>query len=328
LIDFNSFSPALPAGNPFTDVRNDIWYWSSTSCVFKTDTAWWIYFFNGVVYSVSYKSKTFYVWPVRGGQCGVDTSVICLAKTGQTTCWDANGNEIPCAGTGQDGDLQTGVAWPNPRFTDKGNGTVKDNLTGLIWLKNANPCGLNSWADALAYCNTLANGTAGLTDGSQTGDWRLPNVKELQSLIDFNSYNPGLSAGYPFTDVQSDFNPDGDPNSPYWYWANTQYVTTGKTYLAHRVTMFDGMTIHGNYITDSFYVWPVRDEKCPVSVDATFMPLKAGLLPIVIPLRVQPTRIDALIVIPSTLFGRFTPGEKAVGVASGAEFCSGTVDIL
>ena len=31
-----------------------------------------------------------------------------------------------------------GVAWPNPRFTDNGNGTVTDNLTGLIWLKNAN----------------------------------------------------------------------------------------------------------------------------------------------------------------------------------------------
>jgi hypothetical protein len=35
----------------------------------------------------------------------------------------------------------------------------------------------------------------------------------------------------------------------------------------------------------------------------------------------------ALIVIPSTLFGRFTPGEKEVGVATGGEFCNGTVDI-
>jgi hypothetical protein len=32
----------------------------------------------------------------------------------------------------------TGVAWPNPRFTDNSDGTVTDNLTGLIWLKNAN----------------------------------------------------------------------------------------------------------------------------------------------------------------------------------------------
>jgi len=50
-------------------------------------------------------------------------------------------------------------------------------------------------------------------------------------------------------------------------------------------------------------------------------------IPIVIPLRKQPTKIYALIVIPSTLFGRFTPGEKEVGVVTGSEFCTGTVEI-
>ena len=61
-----------------------------------------------------------------------------VPKTGQVTCYDAGGNVINCAGTGQDGELQKGVELPTPRFTDKGNGTVKDNLTGLTWLKNAN----------------------------------------------------------------------------------------------------------------------------------------------------------------------------------------------
>ena len=49
------------------------------------------------------------------------------------------------APTGSDGDLQKGVAWPNPRFTDNANGTVTDNLTGLIWLKNANCFGRPVW---------------------------------------------------------------------------------------------------------------------------------------------------------------------------------------
>jgi hypothetical protein len=53
-----------------------------------------------------------------------------LPQTGQTTCWDAAGNVIDCLGTGQDGDLRMGVAWPNPRFTDNGNETMTDNLTG------------------------------------------------------------------------------------------------------------------------------------------------------------------------------------------------------
>ncbi len=49
-----------------------------------------------------------------------------LPRTGQTTSY----------ATGDDGDLQVGVDWPLPRFTDNNNGTVTDNLTGLIWLKN------------------------------------------------------------------------------------------------------------------------------------------------------------------------------------------------
>ena len=50
-----------------------------------------------------------------------------VSKSGNTISW----------ATGDDGDLQTGVAWPNPRFKDNLNGTITDNLTGLIWLKDA-----------------------------------------------------------------------------------------------------------------------------------------------------------------------------------------------
>ena len=64
-----------------------------------------------------------------------------VPKTGQTTGY----------ATGDDGALQKGVAWPNPRFTDNGDGTVTDNLTGLIWLKNAN-C-----ANALKILGNRAN---------------------------------------------------------------------------------------------------------------------------------------------------------------------------
>ena len=61
-----------------------------------------------------------------------------LPQTGQVLCYDSSGSVIPCAGTGQDGALQKGVELPTPRFSDKSDGTIKDNLTGLIWLKNAN----------------------------------------------------------------------------------------------------------------------------------------------------------------------------------------------
>ena len=85
------------------------------------------------------------------------------------------------------------MAWPTPRFTDNNNGTVTDNLTKLIWTKNANAFGTKKWDDALSAANSLASGTIpGLTDGSKAGDWRLPNVRELQSLIDYEFYSPAL----------------------------------------------------------------------------------------------------------------------------------------
>ncbi len=112
---------------------------------------------------------------VRDVQCG--SSQAPIPKTGQTTSY----------ATGDDGDLQTGVSWPVPRFTDNGNGTVTDNLTGLIWLKDADCLGTETWSNALSKSNGLATGTCGLTDGSSAGDWRLPNIRQLKSLVDYAS---------------------------------------------------------------------------------------------------------------------------------------------
>ena len=165
-----------------------------------------------------------------------------VPKTGQTGCWDANGAPIDCAGTGQDGELQRGVS-VSPRFTDNADGTVKDNLTGLIWLKNANCFGSQTWTDALTASNTLASGSCGLTDGSVAGAWRLPNVRELESLIDFGQLFPSLSPGHPFTEVQ--------PND---YWSSTTSVFLPN--YAWIVTL-DGGTFNLDK-TWSNWVWPVR----------------------------------------------------------------------
>ena len=113
-----------------------------------------------------------------------------VLKTGQTTSY----------ATGDDGDYQTGVLVPNPRFTDNSDGTVTDNLTGLTWLKDASCLGQQNWANALAAANTLTDGNVacGLSDGSVAGDWRLPNRNELGSLVDLGTFSPALPAGNPF----------------------------------------------------------------------------------------------------------------------------------
>ena len=171
-----------------------------------------------------------------------------VEKTGQVTSYSNTG--------GEDGDLQKGVAWPSKRFTDKGNGTVTDNLTKLIWLKNANAFGLRTWEQALSDANTLASGSAGLTDGSKAGDWRLPNVTELQSLIDFAYTNPALSSasgksrwvsGDAFIGVQS---------SAYW----SSSTDSDNSTSAWGVGLYDGR-VDGVNKADTFYVWPVRAGK-------------------------------------------------------------------
>jgi len=158
--------------------------------------------------------------------------------------------------TGDDGDWEEGVVWPNPRFTDNGNGTVTDNLTGLIWLKDANCFGSTGWAQALVECNSLANGSCGLSDGSSAGNWRLPNVKELQSLIHYGVYDPALpntvgtgkwSNGDPFINVQS-----------LYYWSSTTYAYNPSS--AWYVHMYYGYVYSSSSANKgySYYVWPVR----------------------------------------------------------------------
>jgi hypothetical protein len=166
-----------------------------------------------------------------------------VPKTGQTECYETDGNIIDCAGTGQDGEYQYGTPCPEPRFTDNSNGTVTDNCTGLIWLKNANCFGIRAWATALNDTIVLASGSCGLTDGSIAGDWRLPNVKELQSLIDFGNENPALPSGHPFTGVQ------------YQYWSSTTRIdSSGDAWVVY---MGYGH-VHDLNMASDYSVWPVR----------------------------------------------------------------------
>ncbi|NJO15529.1 MAG: DUF1566 domain-containing protein [Thioploca sp.] len=153
-----------------------------------------------------------------------------VLKTGQTTSYV----------TGDDGTHPKGVTM-SPRFTDNGDGTVKDNLTGLIWLKDANCFGSQNGSTAIASANNLLSVSCSLSDGSVVGDWRLPNRKELLSLIDLSQFGPALPSGHPFLNVQSDF-----------YWS----ATTG-TSSAWSLNLGNSY-VSGFDKTIAKSVWPVR----------------------------------------------------------------------
>ena len=156
-----------------------------------------------------------------------------VPQTGQTT---------PYA-PGDDGDLQKGVAWPEPRFTDNKNGTITDKLTGLIWTKNSLqiPNGM-LWPDAVAACYDLS--FAGYDD------WRLPNLRELHSLIDYGNHTPALPADHPFTNVQG-----------YFYWTSTTpaFYSPTDAIEAWAVRLADGWVFYTlREDVYGFYVWCVR----------------------------------------------------------------------
>jgi hypothetical protein len=88
-------------------------------------------------------------------------------------------------------------------YTDNGDGTVTDVSTGLMWQQDS-PTEIMAWEAALAYCEGLNLG--------KYADWRLPNKKELLSLVDYSRYHPAINISF-FPNTVSDF-----------YWSSTTYV--------------------------------------------------------------------------------------------------------
>jgi hypothetical protein len=121
-----------------------------------------------------------------------------LPDTGQTQCYDCSGQPTecldctgrprPCGGFTdgflalQDSFQHTGCPNNGNRFTDNGDGTVTDNCTGLMWQKDPGDVTQTdvdhaTWCEALRFCNEL--------QFAGHGDWRMPNVRELQSLVNY-----------------------------------------------------------------------------------------------------------------------------------------------
>ena len=169
-----------------------------------------------------------------------------VPKTGQTTSY----------ATGDDGELEMGVQWPEPRFFDNGDGTITDELTGYIWLRDANCINTHytsfgsfgggpvTWAEALEFIEGV---NIGLYTECSAGydDWRLPNIRELHSLVDFGHSFPTLPESHPFNNVQLND-----------YWSSTSYPSN-PTANAYTVAMSHGGSNVGTK-TGGNYVWIVR----------------------------------------------------------------------
>ncbi|MES0336423.1 MAG: FG-GAP-like repeat-containing protein [Candidatus Magnetobacterium sp. LHC-1] len=143
------------------------------------------------------------------------------------------------------------------RFTDNGDGSMTDKYTNLVWMKDANPCGATTWADAATCVGTLGD-----------GGWKVPTIQELYTLCREDGTTTGLNLSASswyicngtavdratqlgsegFTNVQSNY-----------YWSSTSYAN--DTSYAWVVSMYDGhvyANVKSFYGYEWSYVWPVR----------------------------------------------------------------------
>jgi len=233
LISYQTRDPALPRPHPFHDVFLG-WYWTSTTAAINPAFSWYLHLEGGRMF-YGQKSEHRLVWPVRGDAGSV------LAATGQRECFGVMGDRIPCVGTGQDGELRMGAAWPAPRFQVTAD-VVLDRLTGLVWTRNADLAGRwTTWDEAFGVVTKLNRNRIG-----RRSSWNLPTINELESLVDASRHTPALPSGHPFENVQEA------------YWSSTSSGFEPDWCMA--LYMHKGAVGVGQKKDRNFSVWAVSRD--------------------------------------------------------------------
>ncbi|MFI3302888.1 MAG: DUF1566 domain-containing protein [Rikenellaceae bacterium] len=162
-----------------------------------------------------------------------------INATGQTKCYDDKGNEIkaPKAGDklyGQDANYLSGSPMS---FKDNGDGTITDQNTGLMWQQIPTPEGM-TWAQAKEYCEKLELGGH--------SDWRMPTLKELFSISNFET-------GWPYLDTKFFSLSSDQISKDEQYWADNKYV--GET-----VEGRDDAAFGVNHVTGHIKAYPAGSK--------------------------------------------------------------------
>lgn len=230
LISYQAKRPALPEGHPFNNVVQ-AWYWTSTTAAINPAYAWYVHL-EGARMFYGRKDQYSLVWPVRKGVASR------LFRTGQDHCFDQDGKVTSCANTGQDGAFRFGKDWPSPRFAIQGE-LAHDHLTGLVWPLRAAITGHPlTWKEALQIVDQLRDSRF-----AARSDWRLPNINELESLVDCSTHTPALPRDHPFDHVGEG------------YWSST--TSFFETDWAWVLYLHKGALGVGFKPKRDFLLWPV-----------------------------------------------------------------------
>ena len=237
IVDFGRWLPAINTYY-FTGTAQDTGYWGSTvfADLLIGRRPYQVFFAEGVLQCINIDEPpepTGYVRAVRSlvpesGNQG-------FPKTGQTIIVHyPSGHDL-----GDDGAIQAGYPASGTRFVDNGNGTVTDKATGLIWQKTDSaylPVGSYSgsmnWEDTFNYIREM-----NIRHVSGYSTWRLPNIQELLSLLDFGQFDPNLNSIFKYC------------NQSGYHWSSTsRFWGTSDHWAAnfvHGVIVFkDGTESH------------------------------------------------------------------------------------
>lgn len=121
-----------------------------------------------------------------------------------------------------------GPRWGDNAFVVNGDGTVTDRALGLTW-QQSDDGQTRDWPGALAYCESLTLGGR--------SDWRLPNVKELQSIVDYSQNDPAL-----------DLRALQQSDKAGWFWSSTTHgdnISMASYVCFGKCTSKDGVDTHG-----------------------------------------------------------------------------------
>ena len=233
LVSHTAINPSIAPPHPFVNVFPG-YYWTATTCARLPNQAWYIHLGGARVFK-GMKRNSYMVWPVRiPAESGIR-----VWKTGQRRCYDRNGGLINCLGTGQDGELRSGLEWEGARFAENA-GLIHDRATGLTWPQGADACrGMVDWPSALDLVRRMNR-----TSAYGYSDWRMPGIRELESLVDLDRHTQALPADHPFVNVRD------------FYWSST--TSRYDTAYAWALYLIDGIVGVGYKPVKEFFLWPVR----------------------------------------------------------------------
>ncbi|MBX9598353.1 MAG: DUF1566 domain-containing protein [Burkholderiales bacterium] len=218
----------------FKNLLPDRSFYSSTT---YTNRMPWISYFNWGSTGVVLSTDNYYILPVR------------MAKKNTPAKIPVTGENNGVRGSA------SGESWPQPRFivgneSGASANCVTDKLTGLMWVRDLNTVEIIN-SPKNGESTTWENAISSVEKANYCGytDWRLPNVTELKSLINYGESNPATSQVF------------ANVSQKNGYWSSTSYAFNDS--LAWYVPFRGDGGVNVPNKTNNNYVWPVRGGRQP-----------------------------------------------------------------